>query len=107
MKPLKIDPPNQSDWGKLPIDIKFYIAMRLFFAIDAPRLSDNILRFLYRVDLWLFPPLAFYSVYLLTTRDFPEHPIKMVAVLATSFMAATLTLFLIRPPKRRPYHVLK
>lgn len=65
------------------------------------------LHFIYRVDLWLFPPLAFISTYIVTTKYFPEHPVKLYAVLSTAFMFSTLTLFLIRPPKRRQYHWIK
>lgn len=63
---------------------------------------------MYRTDLWLFPPLAFFSAYLAANNNFPDHPIKIFAVLACSFMFATLTLFLIRPRRwRRSAHWLK
>jgi hypothetical protein len=87
--------------------VQIYINLRIFFSIKLPRAGEIILNFLNRVDLWLFPPLAFYSTYLVTTRYFPDHLIKFIAIMATSFMAATLTLFLIRPPKRRPVHWVK
>jgi len=54
---------------------------------------------LYRVDLWLFPPGMFYATYVLTIKSFPDHPIKTIAVLSTSFMFAALSLLLIRPRK--------
>lgn len=62
-------------------------------------IRHKILNGLYRVDLWLFPPLVFYSTYLLTSNNFPPHPIKIFAILSTAFMFATLTLFLLRPRK--------
>jgi hypothetical protein len=59
-------------------------------------------------ELFVFPPLAFYSTYLLTSNNFPPHPIKIFAVLSTAFMFATLTLFLLRPRKwRRIAHWVK
>jgi len=76
-----------------------YIALRLFIAVELPRQKERILKFLYRVDLWFFPPLAFTSAYLLTSKNFPEHPIKIFGVLATAFMFSTLTLFLLRPKR--------
>lgn len=59
----------------------------------------KIIDLIYRVDLWLLPPLAFYSTYITAQRNFPAHPISEMAVLSTAFMAMTLTLFLIRPRK--------
>ena len=59
----------------------------------------KIIKLIYRVDLWLLPPLAFYSTYITAQRNFPAHPISDMAVLSTAFMAMTLTLFLIRPRK--------
>ncbi len=64
----------------------------------------KVLNNLYRSDLWLFPPLSFLSTYKATSRFFPVHPIAFDAIMATSFMAATLTLFLIRPPKKLQAH---
>lgn len=52
---------------------------------------------LYRVDLWLFPPAAFFATYNLAIQNFPDHPIKMIAVLSTAFMCAALVLMIIRP----------
>jgi hypothetical protein len=51
------------------------------------------------VDLWLLPPLAFVSTYLVASKYFPSHPIKIFAVLSTAFMFSTLNLFLLRPRK--------
>lgn len=64
----------------------------------------NVLDFLYRVDLWLFPPLAFIGNYFAMLKLFPPHPMKYIAILASSFMSATLTLFILHPPKRLQYH---
>ena len=97
MKAQKTPPPNENDWDHLPIDIQLYIAARIFLAVDLPSI-------LYRVDLWFFPPLAFFATYNLALRYFPPHPITTCAILATAFMAATLTLFLLRPPKRMHAH---
>jgi hypothetical protein len=85
----------------MPWDVQLYLAVRIFFNADFPRLSDKFLTLLRRADLWLFPPSAFISAYITTTKFFPPHPIKIIAVLATAFMFATLTLFLIRPARRK------
>lgn len=61
----------------------------------------HIVEFLYRADLWLFPPFAFLATYFVAQRRFPEHIMKPYAILSVAFMSATLTLFLIRPPKRQ------
>lgn len=58
-----------------------------------------------RVDLWLFPPTAFFAAYNLAIQNFPDHPIKMIAVLSTAFMFAVLVLMIIRP--RRTIHWVK
>jgi hypothetical protein len=107
MKRQTLPPPNPNDWDQLPIDVQIYIAWRIFVTADLPRLIESTLSFLNRVDLWLFPPSVFYSVYLTTMKNFPPHPIKIFAVLATAFMSATLTLFLIRPTKHKPAPLLK
>lgn len=65
------------------------------------RFQRRTLNIIKRVDLWLFPSMAFASNYHVLTNFFPGHPVKLFAILASSFMSATLTLFIIRPPKRR------
>jgi hypothetical protein len=93
----KTPPPNQNEWERAPIDIKLYIALRLFLAIIYPSIEKIALQVLHRVDLWLFPPAAFFAAYNLAIRNFPDHPIKMIAVLSTAFMCAALVLMIIRP----------
>ena len=86
--------PWQRKWLRIQGEV-IYVAVRL-------------MKFFYRVDLWLFPPLAFISTYLVTSKYFPAHPIKIFAVLSTAFMFLTLTLFLIRPRKwKRTAHWIK
>lgn len=59
----------------------------------------NILR---RVDLWLFPPLAFISSYKAISQIIPaQHPMAFNTIMATSFMCATLTLLLLRPQNKK------
>ena len=99
MKPQKPNPPNQNDWERLPFDMQLYITARIFLAVEFPRIAESILKFLYRVDLWFFPPLAFLSTCLVTSKYFPPHPIKIFAILSTAFMFSTLNLFLLRPRK--------
>ena len=57
-------------------------------------------RWLSRADLWLFPPLAFFAVYRVMSRFIPPHPLAPLAIIGTSFNAATLTLLVIRPPRK-------
>jgi hypothetical protein len=58
-----------------------------------------------RVDLWLFPPAAFIACYKAISLIVPaQHPMAFITILGTSFMGATLTLLLIRPPKKRTAH---
>lgn len=62
----------------------------------------NVLR---RVDLWLFPPLAFVSSYKAISQIIPaQHPMAFNAVMTTSFMCATLTLLLLRPLNKSRKH---
>lgn len=63
-----------------------------------------ITNFIYRIDLWFFPPAAFFSSYNIAIQNYPDHPIKMIAVLSTAFMCAAFTLLVIRP-KRKPHWV--
>lgn len=56
---------------------------------------------LYHFELLVFPPAAFASNFYVLSRFFPTHPIRLFALLASSFMSATLTLLLLRPPKKR------
>ena len=63
-------------------------------------LRQNILNFLYRVDLWFFPLLAFIANFYWMSSFIPEHPITQLTVITSSFSSAALTLFLIRPPKK-------
>lgn len=101
MKSEKSNPPSQDDWQKLPLDMHLYIVLRLFIAVQLSHLAQITVNFLSRIDLWLFPPLAFISTYFATTNHFPSHPIKIYVVLSCAFMFATLTLFLIRPKRRK------
>lgn len=66
--------------------------------LQVVKVSDE---WLYRFELLVFPPAAFASNFYLLSRYFPAHPIRMFALLASSFMSATLTLLLLRPPKKR------
>lgn len=66
------------------------------------RINNSFLaaiNWLYYCELFIFPPLAFSSTFLATSKYFPPHPIRIFAVLSTAFMFSTLTLFLLRPRK--------
>jgi hypothetical protein len=54
----------------------------------------------YYRELYFFPPLVFLGSYLSLLRVFPPHPIQLFALLASSFMFTTLTILMLRPPKR-------
>lgn len=107
MKSEKSKLPSPDDWKKIPLDMQLYIVLRLFIAVQLPQISESIVKHLRRIDLWLFPPLAFISTYFATTNHFPQHPIKIIVVLSCAFMFATLTLFLIRPKRRKNFHWVK
>lgn len=65
-------------------------------------MRHKVMNILGRVDLWFFPPLAFISGYKAISLIVPAgHPMAFFAIMATSFMCATLTLFLLRPIKRK------
>lgn len=107
MRSKKSNPPSQSDWEKLPLDMQIYIVLRLFIAVQLSPLAQIIVKYLSRIDLWLFPPLAFISTYIAANNHFPAHPMKIYTVLACAFMFATFTLFLIRPKRRKNFHWVK
>lgn len=72
---------------------------------DFIRLFRQMLDWLYYHELWIFPPLAFVADYFWLRPIFPpQHPLTTISLLATAFMAMTLTLFLLRPPKRHRAH---
>lgn len=57
------------------------------------------------LDMYLFPPAVFASNYYAVDALFPQHPIRMIGVLASAFMSTALTLFVLRPPRKRfPAH---
>lgn len=60
-----------------------------------------IINWVYVRELYIFPPLAFASNYFAQQHYFPDHPIRQMGLLASSFMSATLTLLILRPPKKR------
>jgi len=63
--------------------------------------SMRLAALLHILDMYLFPPLVFASNYYAVDTLFPQHPIRMIGVLASAFMSTTLTLFVLRPPKKR------
>lgn len=97
MKSRKPTPPSQNEWQRLPIDVKLYVVLSIFIAVIYPQFEKIAINILRRVDLWLFPPAAFFAAYNLAIQNFPDHPIKMIAVLSTAFMCAALVLMIIRP----------
>ena len=70
-------------------------------------MRHNLLSILYRIDLWLLPPLSFFATYKAISHVIPTHPIAFYAIMSSSFMAATLTLFLIRPVSKKSAHWIK
>lgn len=65
------------------------------------RIAVRLAALLHILDVYLFPPLVFASNLYAVNTLFPPHPIRMIGVLASAFMSTTLTLFVLRPPKRR------
>lgn len=87
------NPPDPDQWASLPVLVQLYIVSRVWWTLFA-------LRSMRRVDLWVYPPLAFFSAFKAMSRFVPEeHPMALVTVLSTSFMAATLALFILRPAR--------
>lgn len=95
----KREPPKtlHEIWSQLtPLQRKWLrIQGEVFYAIAITA------SYLNRIDLWLFPPLMFTAVYITAHNNMPSHPIKTIAVLSCAFMFTTLTLFLIRPKRRK------
>ncbi len=82
--------PWQRKWLRLQGEAAYYFML----GID----------WLYYRELYIFPPLAFIADYIWMKTIFPDHPMTQFAILATAFMSATLTLFILRPPKRKRIH---
>lgn len=64
-------------------------------------IHHKMLGVLRRVDLWLFPPLAFVSSYKAISQIIPaQHPMAFNAIMATSFMCTVLTILILRPIRK-------
>lgn len=100
MKSRKPAPPNQNEWQRLPIDVKLYVVLRIFIAVIYPQLEKAVTTIFRRVDIWLFPPAAFFSTYNLAIQNIPDHPIKTVVVFGTATMCASWVMLVIRPRRR-------
>lgn len=92
----KQNPPSRDEWERLPVFIQMLVAGKICYYASLPRLHG----ILYRIDLWLFPPLAFFAAYKAMLRFVPVHPISKMTVLTSAFTSAAYALFLLRPPKR-------
>lgn len=86
-----------------PINIALLLPVLawLFFRRGVLHVVKVSAEWIYRFELLVFPPAAFASNFYVLSNFFPTHPIRMFAILASSFMSATLTLLLLRPPKKR------
>lgn len=98
------NPLNPEIWKRTPLYIRIKIAWLIYKSVTWLRWRERILRLLVRVDLWFFPPLMFYGAYLISSRYLPIHPIRLIAINANAFMAASLSLFLLRPATRYKAH---
>ena len=76
-------------------------SLLVFSYLITRRASVRLASLLHILDVYLFPPLVFVSNFYAVNRLFPPHPVRMIGVLASAFMSTTLTLFVLRPPKRR------
>jgi hypothetical protein len=95
-------PPSHEDWNFLPLPVQVYLVWHVFFKAHLPKTNNAILKYIKRVDLWLFPPAAFIACYKAISQIIPaQHPMAYITNLGTSFMSATLTLLLLRPRCKR------
>jgi hypothetical protein len=98
---LKPDPLNHEVWKTLAISTKVKIVWIVFTDTTWKRIEYKILKWCKRIDLWLFPPAGFWACYNSISNIIPAgHPMAFNATMATSFMFATLTLFMLRPKAR-------
>jgi len=95
-------PPSHNDWKLLPLPIKLYIGWIIFRSTQWKNIENIFVKRIRRIDLWLFPPLAFFGAYKSMLQVVPlGHPMGMNTVLASSFMCAVLVQLIIRPAKKR------
>jgi hypothetical protein len=101
-------PPNPKEWNSLPISTQVYIVWQLFKKAHLPVLKTTILKYLIRIDLWLFPPLAFIACYKAVSLLFPSnHPMTYLAIPGTAIMFTAFAMLLLRPPQKRIAHWIK
>ncbi len=101
----KPNPPSYKEWKNLPIETKLYIGWITFKSTQWKKIEKKITEKIQRVDLWLFPPLAFIGCYKAISQIIPsEHPMAFNTTMATGLMCATLTLFILRPKSKKLAH---
>jgi hypothetical protein len=92
-------------------EFRIYIAIAWLIYCRVNRASIRFLKqcfeWLYYRELYLFPPLAFVADYSWMKQVFPNHPISELGIVSSAFMTMTLTLFILRPPKRVKAHWVK
>lgn len=93
-------PPSLDDWNLLPLPIKLYIGWIIFKSVHWIKIEEVFIKRIRRIDLWLFPPLAFYGAYKSMMQIVPmDHPMALVTVLGSCFMSAVLVQLVVRPRK--------
>ena len=93
-------PPKPENWNSLPIPIKIYIGWIIFRSVHWTKIEKILVENIQRIDIWLFPPLAFFGAYKSMIKIVPEgHPMALVTVLGTCFMCVVLVQLIVRPRK--------
>lgn len=101
-------PPSHEEWKLLPLAIKIYIGWIIFRSTHWKKIEEIFIRKIRRIDLWLFPPLAFFGAYKSMMQIVPlEHPMALITVLATSFMCSVLIQLILRPVAKKKFHWIK
>jgi hypothetical protein len=92
---------SRKEWKSLSLQTRIRIVWIIFSDATLKQIEYQLLKWSKRVDLWLFPPVGFWASYGAISKIIPaEHPMAFYAKMATSFMFATLTLFLLRPKNK-------
>jgi hypothetical protein len=91
-------------WKELtPLQARYIVLLARVYWME-----HKVSRILRRIDLWFFPPTMFVTSYKAISQLVPSnHPMALYTLLATSFMSATITLFLLRPAKKKNFHWIK
>ena len=105
MKQKLNQPPNTKEWRSLPFYIKVYIGWIIFKSAHWKPFEKSFVKKIQRIDLWFIPPLTMIGTFTSISKIVPKnHPMAFITSMATSLMGMTLSLFIIRPPKKKTAH---